>query len=274
MTTNMDWQGDVGRVWAEMYRQTDRSFAGLTQQLLDRITAIPGEAVLDIGCGAGELALAIARVRPRARVIGIDVSPALVEVATSRAAHHPNAGFAVADASRWRDPAFAPDLIVSRHGVMFFADPVAAFAHLREQAAPGARLVFSCFRSPRDNRWVPDMRMLFPDDPPAPPPQPGAPGPFAFADPDRVAPILQEAGWHDLGFEAVDFAYVAGTGTDPVADALAYFSRIGPAATAIRAHPEAERARALARLRAWIEENVSASLVAFPAAAWIVSATA
>jgi hypothetical protein len=155
---------------------------------------------------------------------------------------------------------------------MFFADPVAAFAHLRTIAAPGARMVFSCFRAPRDNPWMPDMRMLFPDEPPPAPSPPGAPGPFAFADPDRVAAILQQAGWHDLGFEAVDFAYVAGAGADPVADAQAFFSRIGPAAAAIRLRPEEEQARAKTRLCAWIEENRRDSLVVFPGAAWIVSA--
>ena len=272
MTTGMDWQGDVGRTWADQYRLTDRSFAGLTQILLDRIAALPGDVVLDVGCGAGELALAVARVRPRARVLGIDVSAALVAAANARAGHHANASFAIADAADWRDPAFVPDLVLSRHGVMFFADPVAAFANLRAACAPGVRLLFSCFRSPAENRWVPDLRQLFPDDPPPAPPEPGAAGPFAFDDPERVARLLRAAGWYDLTFDPIDFAYVAGAGPDAVNEAATYFSRIGPAAAAMRDHPPEDRARAAIRLRGWIDEHAVDGLVAFPAAAWIVGA--
>lgn len=78
MTTGLDWQAVVGRNWAEMYHLTDRSFAGLTQQLLDRVERFPAQQVLDVGCGAGELALALARYRPRTRIVGVDISPELI----------------------------------------------------------------------------------------------------------------------------------------------------------------------------------------------------
>ena len=81
MTSGYDWEDIVGRSWADMYAQTDRSFAGLTQRLLERISPLPGEAVLDIGCGAGELTLAMTRARPRAEIIGLDVSAHLLAVA-------------------------------------------------------------------------------------------------------------------------------------------------------------------------------------------------
>src|SRR6476469_9219841 len=115
-----DWEGRVGRKWAEEWRRTDRSFAGLTDRLLARASARPLTRVLDVGCGAGEITLALARGHPQAEVIGLDISEHLIEAARERAAHLENATFLIADASNWRGSQFAPDLIVSRHGVMFF----------------------------------------------------------------------------------------------------------------------------------------------------------
>ena len=269
MTTGMDWRAQVGRSWAEMYPQTDRAFTGLTQRLLERVFARPGEAILDIGCGAGELALAIARTRPRARIVGLDVSAELVAAAQQRAANHPNAEFTLGDAATWRSEGFAPDLLVSRHGVMFFEDPLAAFAHLRALAVPGSALVFSCFRSPRENRWAAELAELLGSPPPV---DPHAPGPFAFADPQYVEPILVAAGWHGVDFEPVDFAYVVGMGDDPVTEATAFFSRIGPAAVALRELDEAARGEALGRITQMLEVHRSDNLVALGAAAWIVTA--
>ena len=85
MTSGMDWQAGVGRTWADMYRLTDRSFSGLTQRLLERLATVPGQTIVDIGCGAGELSLALARTRPLARVIGVDVSADLIATAQARA---------------------------------------------------------------------------------------------------------------------------------------------------------------------------------------------
>ncbi len=270
MTTGMDWQAQVGRTWAESYALTDRSFTGLTQRLVERIAERAGSAVLDVGCGAGELALAVARMRPGARVIGVDVSHDLVEAARARAGdRHPDVEFVLADAASWSLPGFAPDLIVSRHGVMFFGDPVAAFAHLRAESQTGASLVFSCFRAAADNHWASTLARLL-DLPPSA--DPYAPGPFAFADPAHVEAILGAAGWREIAFEPVDFAYIAGMGDDPVADALGFFRRIGPAAQSLRALEGEARAVAEARLRDWLEQHRSGNLIALGAAAWIVTA--
>ena len=275
MTNAAEWEGGVGRNWAAEWRRTDRSFAGLTRELLARIEALPGRAIVDIGCGAGELALAIAAARRSARVLGIDISPDLVAAAAVRGSRRTNCAFALADASRWEPDRGAPDLYVSRHGVMFFADPVAAFAHLASVAAPGARLAFSCFRSPAANPWASGMAALVAQGstgPGAAPPDPHAPGPFAFADAARVTAILTGAGWSDVALEPVDWRFVAGGGDDPLGDAREYFTQIGPAAAALRALPEAERAAPLARIGAFIADHLASGEVAFPAAAWIVTA--
>lgn len=270
MTTGMDWQAQVGRTWADNFSLTDRSFTGLTQRLLERIAERPARAVLDIGCGAGELSLAVGRNRPQARVVGVDLSSALVEAARARGSgQHRNVEFVEGDAATWRMEGFAPDLLISRHGVMFFDDPVGAFANLRAISRPGAALVFSCFRELAANPWAGKLAELL-ELPPAA--NPRAPGPFAFADDAYVCSILGNAGWSDIAFEAVDFAYVAGVGADPVDDALEFLRRIGPAAATLRGLEGDARAQAEERIRKWLESCRSADLVALPAAAWIVTA--
>ncbi len=271
MTTGSDWRDAVGRTWADNYRLTDRSFAGLTERLLARIGSCQGQNVLDIGCGAGELSIAVARGNDGANVIGVDVSPALVAAAVKRGSEHPNLRFEEADAGSWTPSGFRPDKLISRHGVMFFDAPRDAFSHLREIAAPGGELVFSCFRSPKLNPWASEMASLLK----LPPnPDPRAPGPFAFADADHVRSILTDAGWQDVELAETDFAYVAGVGDDPVADALDFFSRIGPAAPALRALEGEERERAHRWIREWLEQHRSGNLVAFAGAAWIVTGKA
>ena len=270
MTSRADWQDAVGRSWASSYARTDRSFSGLTEQLLGRIAAFDGDDVLDVGCGAGELSLAIARARARANVIGVDVSADLIAAARDRADERSNVRFELGDAANWSEPGFAPDLIVSRHGVMFFNDPPNAFAHLHSTASGEARLVFSCFRSQRENLWASGIAELLG----LPPGDPEAPGPFAFADPQRVEAILGAGGWSQIDFEPVDFAWIAGMGPDPVEDAMEFFSRIGPAAPALRALEGDARVPTETIVRSWLEAHRSGDLVAFAAAAWIVTASA
>lgn len=268
MTTGSEWRDAVGRNWAESYRLTDRAFSGLTERLLARIGGCNGPT-LDIGCGAGELSLAVARGNPQAQVVGVDISPELVAAARERGEALGNVDFVEADASSWQPASFAPELLLSRHGVMFFDEPVPAFANLRAIAAPGARMTFSCFRSAKLNPWASDLAGLLHL------PEFGAstaPGPFAFADEGHVRGILGDAGWSDIELEAVDFAYVAGAGEDPVEDAMNLFARIGPAAPALRALQGEDRERAKGWIRDWATQHRSGNLVAFPAAAWIVTA--
>lgn len=269
MTQASDWQGGVGRAWAEEWQRTDRAFSGLTPILLAAIAAMPGDRILDIGCGAGELSLAVAQARPGAQVCGIDVSEDLIAAARSRSAACANVRFDVADAGRWSDPTFLPNLLVSRHGVMFFADPPAAFRHLAAAAAPGARLVFSCFRAQAENTWASAMAGLVPA--PASPPDPHAPGPFAFADPGHVRAVL--TGWTDLAFTPHDFRYLVGQGADAQEQAVALFHRIGPAAAALRQASSADRPAIEAGLRQVVADHHRDGEVSFDAAAWIVTAT-
>jgi SAM-dependent methyltransferase len=267
----MDWQGRTGAAWVAEWRRTDRIFAGVTERLLSRSREFSFQSALDVGCGAGELSLALARGRPRVDILGIDISPQLIETARERGSHLLNARFEVADATQWRpDEDAAPDLLISRHGVMFFEDPTGAFAHLREIAAPGAGLLFSCFRGPEVNEMIAGIATLLP--PPAEAPDPHAPGPLAFADPDYVRPILQNAGWRDVTFEAHDFATVVGAGPDPLGDAIEFFSTIGPLAEAASRMEGDEREHLFARLRTMLEPRIYNGTIALRGGAWIVGA--
>lgn len=284
-----DWSGGVGETWAQEWQRTDRSFAGL-EPALERaiLTAADGlraggpaserRRMVDIGCGAGTTSLAIAAARPEDEVIGLDLSPDLVAVATSRAESidgvRERCRFVAGDAVTETAVLAPVDLFFSRHGVMFFDDPIAAFARLRAAAAPAARLVFSCFAAIAENRWASETLADVMGSP-SHSASSGIPepGPFAFASVERVDALLAEAGWRPRRPpEHVTFRYAAGSGEDAVGDALAFFRRIGPAAAALRAAPEEERPALLDRLAAVCRRHRRGDEVAFPAAAWLWSA--
>jgi SAM-dependent methyltransferase len=271
MTAKEDWQGKTGAGWAAEWKRTDRSLGGVTERLLARTRDFNFRHALDIGCGAGELSLALARGRPQVRVIGLDISPPLIEAARARIDHLLNLEFVLGDAAHWHpQDDFTPQLLVSRHGVMFFANPPAAFTNFASIAADGAGLLFSCFRARAENPFFSEIGALLP--PPAEASDPYAPGPFAFADREHVTAILTDGGWEQVAFEPVDFAMIAGAGDDPVGDAVDFFQRIGPAAAALREMGEGPRGDTLAGIREIARAHCRDGVVALRAAAWIVSA--
>lgn len=272
LTDPYDWRGRVGQNWARDYARTDRSFAGLTTVLVDRIRAISPGRALDIGCGAGEIAIAVGRQSSKIDIVGIDLSEPLVATARRRSRPLKNVRFAVADASLWRDPAFVPDTLVSRHGVMFFDNPVNAFTNLNGAAKRGARLIFSCFRDRSQNTWATEVGKLV--DPGAATVDSTAPGPFAFSDKAHVTRILAAAGWEKIAFESVEWDYVAGEGSDPVYDAVEFFKKIGPAASAMADLDRTGCDNLLAGLADLATRNFRNGRVTFNASAWIVTAHA
>ena len=209
--------------------------AAFGQAALQRAAAQPGERVIDVGCGCGDTALELARrVGEGGRVLGVDVSRPMLEVARARAAAAGlrHLDFDEADASAAPLPA-GTNLLYSRFGVMFFADPVAAFVHLRTALRPGGRLVFVCWRTPRDNPWAmaPLMaarRTLGITPPPA---DPLAPGPFAFADGERMRAILADAGFVGIELQRVDAPIRIGATPREAAEAAV---RLGPTARLVR----------------------------------------
>lgn len=273
MTDIGEWTGRVGGIWAREWQRTDRSFGPLTDRLLDHPAFDDFNFALEIGCGAGEIICRLGEAHPNARVVGLDVSPDLLEVAEWRAQALGSVTCVNTDAALWEPPSGdGVDVFVSRHGVMFFPAPVAAFTHFARIAAPGATLRFSCFRSRQENAWAVKLASVLPA-----PPEPGdphAPGPFAFGDREHVAAILARSGWEDAQFEAFDYPMLAGEGDDAVEEALTYFLRIGPAARAVAQLDEDGKAQTRERLRSMLAEHLVDAKVALPAAAWIVTARA
>jgi SAM-dependent methyltransferase len=269
MTNVGEWGGQVGDVWAQEWQRTDRSFTELNARLFPMISAMApatGRAI-DIGCGAAETAVSLAQTKPELDITGVDISPSLLEIARSRARGISNLKFVLGDAAAQAGSHAPVDLFFSRHGVMFFDDPVAAFTAFRHAASAEGRLIFSCFRDWSLNGFAYEIGNLTDDAAPT-----DAPGPFAFASQDRVAGILSASGWCDAEAIEVDCDYIAGQGEDPVGDAMSFMQRIGPAARAIRLAGQERRPAIVDGLRRICEDHRQGDYVLFPAAMWIWTA--
>lgn len=267
------WTGEGGDQWARQNDFTETLLGPLMAPLIAAAAVKPGERVADIGCGCGALALALAKaVGPHGRVLGIDLSPAMLSVARRLTPPGARAEFVEADATTYAFPRGEFDLLASRHGVMFFADPVRAFANLRSALKPGGRIAFSCFRTPKDNPWaMTPLEAAYQVMPRLPKPGPEDPGPFSFADPARVERILSGAGFgaikmapHDLSFDIA-----AGGGLET---AVGYMLDIGPASRTFDKGDMAARAKVEAALRAGLKPHVKGKSILLGAGIWIVTA--
>ena len=268
-----DWANRSGSVWARRWQETDRGLAGLSPHLLRAIEMAAPDgsfAAFDIGCGPASTSIDVASVCSAAQITACDVSADLAKIARQRTANVAQIKIVEGDAEALvaREGPF--DLLYSRHGVMFFPDPVRAFRAFRSAATPGASVVFSCFQSWEANPWASELASAAMGTAvPAPGREPSG---FAFTEPDYVVRILSDAGWVDAKVESVRFRYETGQGSDPVETALSFFLDIGPASRVVQSLPDDERPAAVGRLRAAIERYKDGDAVAFPAAACIWSA--
>lgn len=265
--------------WIENERIFDAVLAPVTAAILEAGgEVVPGGRALDVGCGSGTLIAALSEAG--AEVVGVDIAPAMVEAAARRV---PAATVIAADAQTADLLALAPgppfELLVSRFGVMFFDDPVAAFANLRSAAAPGSRLVFICWRGREENPMFTlgvDVLAARLDPPPLPGP-PGSPGPMAFADADRLRGLLERSGWDRVKIGPFDFTCDFGfDGGDGVEERLSVLrgSFIGR-----RAHRELLPVlgedgweRLLDEVRERLRGDLVDGAVRFPGACWLLSA--
>ncbi|HVI33413.1 class I SAM-dependent methyltransferase [Phenylobacterium sp.] len=264
------WNDAAGQTWAEMQEALDRQLAPLGRAAMAALGPKPGERLLDIGCGAGQTTLELAAaVAPGGEVVGFDISRPLLEVARARPAA---AGVSFLEGDAQTHP-FEPasfDGAFSRFGVMFFADPPAAFANIRRALKPGGRLAFVCWRPPAENpiMTAPMAAAAQHLPAPAPPADPHAPGPFAFADPERVRGILAAA-----GFEAVTISpHDEAVGGGDLRTAVGLSLRIGPLGMMLRENPD-KRDAVVAAVREALTAYDGPEGVKLPSATWIVSAT-
>jgi SAM-dependent methyltransferase len=269
------WNNGGGERWAKAEEHTGLMLEPVTRVLMEKARPRPGMAILDIGCGGGGTTFELAkRVGPEGRVLGVDVSAVLAGLAKGRAPDIGNAGFLHADAALHPFEPFA-DLAISRFGVMFFGDPPAAFRNIRKALKPRGRLVFACWRDLTDNPWmlVPLNAVQEAGIPPAPRPAPGEPGPFAFADPDRVTEILNSAEFTGIELTPIGLSLdVAGGGG--LSAAVAQSLTIGAAAAALRDQPPGLREAAKPFIEAALRPYQRGSSVTMPAAIWLVEAQA
>lgn len=214
------WNGPGGAHWVAEQDRYDQLVGGFGERLLAAADPQPRQQVLDIGCGNGAVALACAeRVRPDGLVLGVDISRPMLAAASARAEATglTNVRFEPGDAQIHGFETESFDLVVSRFGVMFFDEPAAAFTNLARALKPGGRLAFVCWQDLLENEWImvpvaaalqyvpmPDLG------------EPGAPGPFSLADPERIAAILSSAGLKTAEPESVEEPMTLGADTEDV----------------------------------------------------------
>jgi SAM-dependent methyltransferase len=266
------WNGPSGSAWVDEQALLDQTYAPFAALLAETAATQHARRVLDIGCGSGATTLAVARtLGADGSAQGIDISQPLIARARERATRDDStAQFLCADAQTHE---FAPasfDLLVSRFGVMFFEDPVAAFANLLYATRAGGELRCIAFRPVTENPFMTTAeRATAPLLPNLPPRQPDAPGQFAFADRQRVERILDAAGWKNPQLAPLDVPCAF-----PERDLVRFFTRFGPVGLVLREADEATRARIIGTLRAAFAPFIESDEVRFVAACWMISAQA
>jgi SAM-dependent methyltransferase len=233
------WNGPAGKMWTERQDQLDQVFAAVSAALIQASDATLGEHVLDVGCGCGATSIEIvAHVGASGSVLGVDISEQMLARARQRAPSGAPVTFLHADATTHVFKPASVDLLVSRFGVMFFAEPLmAAYTH------------------------VPKLPEVGPDDP----------GPFAFQSEERVQRILREAGYADVTMTPVDLTLDVARGQGLEA-AVQNVLEIGPAYRALIDQPDAARAAATAEIRTALAALQVGQTVPLGAAIWVVGA--
>jgi SAM-dependent methyltransferase len=268
------WNSEEGAVWVREQDRYDEMLAPFTPALLDAAAPGAADTIVDVGCGTGVTTIAAARLAIDGQVTGYDISGPMIEGARRRAANQgvTNVRFDVADA---QTDALGSrvDVVLSRFGVMFFDDPLVAFANLRAALAPGGRLAFACWQPLFSNQWmtIPALavaeHVALPD-----PPAPGTPGPFSLGDAEHLRAILVGAGFADASITPFETSLLLG-GVGSVDDAVTFLRSTGMGRTLLREAPVDAVEAALAGVRAALAPHHDGDGVRLGSAAWIVTAS-
>ena len=264
------WNGSAGCAWVEAQTLLDRILQPFEDLLVAAVCATGARRVLDVGCGTGSTTRGIARLLDANRAcVGVDISEQMIATARMLAEQEGvPAKFICADAQTHAFERASFDMIVSRFGVMFFADPVRAFANLRDAASKDATLCFIAWRSPAENRFMTTAERaaahLLPN---LPARRADAPGQFGFADARRVQSILAESGWTDIDIQPIDIEC-----TLPESELSRYGARLGPVGVALQEVDPRTRDEVVAVVRTAFEPYVRGDEVSFTASCWRVDA--
>ena len=269
------WNGSGGARWTERQASQDILLAPVSEILINRAGAKPGNRIVDVGCGCGATSIALAqRVAPQGFVLGIDVSAPMLARARQLAPKHLPLEFVLSDATVYPFDPQKFDLLVSRFGVMFFAEPAVSFANLRRALHPQGHVAFVCWREPKHNPWMMmPLQAVYRHVARLPEVGPEDPGPFAFALEERVRRILSQAGFSRIGLEPHDLLLDVGIGHG-LDRAVEGALQIGPASRALQDSPPKVREAARDSIREALSPFVRGQAVPLPASIWIVTAHA
>ena len=266
------WNGVSGHAWVETQALLDAVMQPFEALLTEAVAAAAPMRLLDVGCGTGATTIAAARaIGSRGRALGVDISQPMIEAARMKAEReNTSAEFLCADAQTHVFDRAGVDMIISRFGLMFFDDPVAAFANLRRAATDDAELRFIVYRTPAENPFMLTAeRAAAPLLPNMPARDPDAPGQFAFADPRRVERILADSGWGDIDIQPIDVPC-----RFPERELARWYMQLGPLGRILPEVDEPLRTQVAQAVRAGFDPYVQGDEVRFVAACWQVVARA
>ena len=266
------WDGPEGEHWALHHERFDATISPHHGGLISAAAFAPGERVLDVGCGNGLTSRDAARaVGPSGSVLGVDLSGPMLARAEQLAKDDglANVRFERGDAQVHAFEPGAYDLVISRFGVMFFLDPVAAFTNIASGLRSGGRLAVLVWKSVADNEWVSSMRDALAVGRDLPMPPPGVPSPFSLADTDFARGVLTEAGFTDIAFAESVHPWWMGSDAD---DAYGFVSGLQVIKMLVEDLDGPLKTQALDNLRATAAEHETPDGVYFGSAAWAITA--
>ncbi len=271
------WNGEAGKRWAQQDSTMERLLRPITEVLLAHAKVEGCTSAIDVGCGCGSQSMMLAeQLGPDANVLGVDISEPMLQIAIEKTqtqtASRAQVEFMHADASVHNFATDSFDLLFSRFGVMFFDDPVAAFSNLRAAMQTPGRLAFCCWQAMKENdwTWIP-LRAALQHLPPPEPPAPHAPGPFAFADGERLRAILADSGFSDINVVSQRMT-MRFSEAPTLAESVRELAKIGPIASLLVDKDEAVLDKIFNSMEETLAPYYKDGALNLPVAIWLVTA--